>query len=169
MSNTPQNKTHWKKLVNPDYIGAYVLQPGQDLTVTIVSVSREIVVSTGGKKEECTVAKLVGQKPLILNVTNAKTISKLYGPFIEDWAGRQVTLFASTTKLAGETVECLRIRPAVPSEVQQRKTLSDDRLGKAIESIKSGDFTLEQMDKFDLTVEQKARLAIEFPQQDETA
>lgn len=160
MSNT---KTHWKKLVNPDYIGAYVLQPGQDLTVTISSVAREQVVSTGGKKEECTVARLIGQKPLILNVTNAKTISKLYGPFIEDWAGRQITLFASTTKLAGETVECLRIRPAVPTDVPQRKTLTDDRLTKAIESIKAGDFKLAQMAGFDLTIEQQSRLAAEFP------
>ena len=110
-----QTKTHWKKLVNSDYIGAYSLEPGKDLDVTIESVSRQLVTSAGGKKEECTVAKLKGQKPFIINRTNAKTISTLYGtPYIEDWAGIQITLYPTTTKMAGEYVECLRIRKTIP-------------------------------------------------------
>ena len=107
--------THWKKLVNPDYIGAYSLTPGKDLTVTIDSVGRELVTGTGGKKEECTVAKLKGQKPFIINRTNAKTISQVHGsPYIEDWAGKQITLYISTVKVAGEEVECLRVRKQKP-------------------------------------------------------
>jgi hypothetical protein len=157
-------KTHWKKLINPDYIGAYALQPGQDMTVTIASVSRQVVVSTGGKKEECTVAKLVGHKPLILNVTNSKSISKLYGPFIEDWAGKKITLYASTAKLAGEMVECLRIRPNMPDEPQQRRALNDDRLNSAILAIKSGTYTCEQLSAYELTLEQKAKVAAALEQ-----
>jgi hypothetical protein len=156
--DAPENKTHWKKLINPDYIGAYALSPGLDMTVTIASVSREMIVSTGGKKEECTVAKLMGQKPLILNVTNSKSIAKLYGPFIEDWAGKRITLYASTTKLAGETVECLRIRPSAPTDKPRRKALTDERLENAIAAIKDGTYTLAQMDAFDLTDEQTLRL-----------
>ena len=90
-------KTHWKKLINPDYIGAYALNPDEDLTVTIDYVQREQVTGSGGKKEECTVAHLVGQKPLILNVTNSKTIAKLYGSYIEDWSGKQITLTGSSS------------------------------------------------------------------------
>ncbi|MHB9056225.1 MAG: hypothetical protein ACYC2P_08760 [Paludibacteraceae bacterium] len=108
-------KTHWKAATNPDYIGAYSLEPGQDLIVTIENVTRELVTSTGGKKEECTVAKLKGQKPFIINRTNAKTISQLYGtPYIEDWAGISIKLYVTTTKFAGEEVECLRIRKEIP-------------------------------------------------------
>lgn len=158
-------KTHWKRLINPDYIGAYVLQPGQDMTVTIASVSRQMVVSTGGKKEECTVAKLIGHKPLILNVTNSKSIAKLYGPFIEDWAGKKITLYASTAKLAGETVECLRIRPVLPDEPQQKPKLSEERLTNAIAAIKAGTYSLAQMEGFDLSIEQRARLQTELEQQ----
>ena len=80
-------QTHWKKLINPDYIGAYALDPGKDLTVQISQVRREMVTGADGKKEECTVAYLKDQKPMILNVTNCKTIEKLYGPYIEDWNG----------------------------------------------------------------------------------
>ncbi len=108
-----ETKTHWKKLVNPDYIGAYCIE--QDTTVKILSVAREIVKGEGGKSEECTVLRLGGHKPFICNRTNAKTITKLYGsPYIEDWVGKFITLFPTTTKVAGETVECLRIRPTAP-------------------------------------------------------
>lgn len=137
------SKTHWKRLINPDYIGAYALPDGHDLTVTINFVQRETVTTTGGKKEECTVAHLVGQKPLILNSTNSKSIHKLHGPYIEDWAGKQITLYASTTKFAGEVVECLRVRPTV--EAKKPDPISEDRFNKAVASIKEGKYTVEKL------------------------
>ena len=147
-------KTHWKLLTNPDYIGAYWLPEGQDVTVTIDYVAREMITGTGGKKEECTVAHLQGVKPFILNATNSKTIAKLYGPFIEDWAGQQITLFASTAKLAGDTVECLRIRPKVA--IKTVKPITDERLDKALTSIKAGQFSLDKLRSgFELTPEQQ--------------
>lgn len=151
------SKTHWKLLINPDYIGAYALEEGQDLTVTIDYVQQQTVTGTGGKKEDCTVAHLVGQKPMILNVTNSKMIAKLYGPYIEDWAGKPITLYASTTKLAGETVECLRIRPKVV--VKQPPKISAERFGKAIASIKAGEYTADKLRaNFTLTSEQEKEL-----------
>lgn len=108
-------QTHWKKLINPDYIGAYALDPGKDLTVQISQVRREMVTGADGKKEECTVAYLKDQKPMILNVTNCKTIEKLYGPYIEDWNGKYITLYAAKVRAFGDVVEALRIRPKAPS------------------------------------------------------
>lgn len=152
------SKTHWKQLINPDYIGAYALPDGDDMTVTIDYVQNEVVTGSGGKKEECTVAHLVGQKPLILNVTNSKSIHKLYGPYIEDWRGKQVTLYASTTKLAGELVECLRIRPSVAEKT--KANISDKRLEAAIEKIQKGEYTLEKLQSnFFLTPAQEIKVS----------
>jgi hypothetical protein len=107
-------KTHWKLLINPAYVGAYCIQ--QDTVVTVEKVTRELVKGEGGKSEECTIIHLKDNKPFICNRTNAKTITKLYGsPYIEDWVGKTFTLFPTTTKVAGETVECLRIRPTKPT------------------------------------------------------
>lgn len=151
------SKTHWKLLINPDYIGAYALPEGEDLTVTIDFVQQEEVKGTGGKKEDCTVAHLVGQKPMILNVTNSKSIAKLYGPYIEDWAGKPITLYASTTKLAGETVECLRVRPKVM--VKQKPKITPERFKKAIASIQAGEFTTDKLrSNFALTEAQESEL-----------
>ena len=69
-------KTHWKKYTNPDYLGAYAFQPGEEKTVTIKEVKRELVFNPSGSgKEECTVAFFVEDvKPLILNKTNCKAM-----------------------------------------------------------------------------------------------
>ena len=100
---------------------------------------------------------LVNQKPMILNSTNSKTIAKLYGPYIEDWQGKLITLFASTTKMAGETVECLRIRPKVAERKAQ--PITDARLDAAIKSIIEGTYKTDKLRaNFALTEEQEAKL-----------
>jgi hypothetical protein len=53
-------------------------------------------------------------KPFAANVTNAKTIANLYGRDTENWVGKAITLYPTTTEYKGETVPCVRIRPAVP-------------------------------------------------------
>ena len=149
------NKTHWKRLMNPDYIGAYSLAEGEDLTVTIDYVVREQITGTGGKKEECTVAHLVKNKPFILNATNSKSIAKLYGVYIEDWAGQKITLYATTTRMGGETVECLRVRPQVAERRKER--ITEDRLSAALKQIAAGKYTTEKLrGNFELTKEQDA-------------
>jgi hypothetical protein len=152
------SRTHWKSLINPDYIGAYSLPDGEDMNVTIDYVQVEEIVGAGGKKDHCTVAHLVNQKPMILNVTNSKSIAKLYGPFIESWSGKEITLFATTTKLAGEAVECLRIRPKVI--VRKEKPIDDERLTKAIAAILEGTYTTAKLhNTFALTPEQNDKLS----------
>lgn len=104
-------KTHWKKLHNPDYLGSYSLDPGKDLTVEIVSVSKQIVKGSDGKEDECIVAVLKGQKPMILNTTNCKTISSVFEtPYIEEWKGKSITLYTQKIKAFGELVDALRVR-----------------------------------------------------------
>lgn len=155
---TEEKRTHWKQLVDPRYIGAYALPNGNDLTVTIERVQREEVTMMGGKKEDHSIMYLKGQKPMILNATNSKSIHKLYGPFIEDWEGKQITLFASTAKMGGELVECLRIRPNIPT--REKKPISNDRLAKALEQIKAGTYTVARLRaQFGLDTEQAKTVA----------
>ena len=150
--------THWKALVDPRYIGAYALPNGEDLTVTIEVVQRETITMMGGKKEDHSIMYLKGQKPMILNATNSKSIHKLYGPYIEQWAGQQITLFASTAKMGGELVECLRIRPTVA--VKKKQPIPDARFQAAMGQIKGGSYTPEKLRAgFVLSEQQEAELA----------
>lgn len=151
-------KTHWKQLIDPRFLGVYALPNGQDLTVTIRYVAKETITMMGGKKEDHSLAYMVETKPLILNSTNSKSIEKLYGPYIEDWAGKRITLYASTTKFGSEIVDCLRIRPKVPAAEKER--LPAARFTKALEAVRKGDFEAGALRaKYALSDEQLARLA----------
>lgn len=154
-----QPKTHWKQLTDPRFIGAYALPEGHDIVVTIQSVQKETITMMGGKKEDHSLMYLAGHKPMILNVTNQKTLEKLYGPYIEDWAGKQVTLFASTVKLGSDMVECLRIRAKVPPA--EKETLATARFTKALAGIRAGTYAAAALrDKFALTADQLDTLAV---------
>ena len=129
------SQTHWRRLTNPDYLGAYSLEPGKDMILTIKQIKREIVTGAEGKKEECTVAYFKENvKPMILNATNSKTIQKIYStPYIEEWAGRKIQVFADKTKLKGELVEALRIRPFIPAQAEISTKCAD--CGKDIQGV----------------------------------
>lgn len=110
--------THWKKLMNPDYLGGYALTPGQDIIATIKSVGNEEVTGVDGKKEICSVIHFVEDiKPMILNATNNKTIAKLFKtPYIEQWCGRKIQIYTEKVRAFGEIWDALRIRPFLPVE-----------------------------------------------------
>lgn len=108
--------THWKKLNNPDYLGAYAFEPGEEKTGTIDYVRQESVIGSDGKKEDCIVCHFREKalKPLILNVTNCKMITKLYKtPYIENWAGKQITMCVQQVKAFGDLVDAVRIKNKV--------------------------------------------------------
>lgn len=107
--------THWKKLTNPDYLGAYAFEPGEEKTVTIRDVGQETVTGAGGKQEDCTVIHLYDEKPLIANATNARAIQRLLGtPYIEEWAGKSIILKTMTVQAFGETTDAVRVKPQLP-------------------------------------------------------
>lgn len=108
----PAPVTHWKKLTNPNYVGAHDLQPGQELTVTIESVSTEMVKGADGKSSSCIVARFKGAtKPMILNKTNCKIIARVLGtPYIEQWGGNKIIIYAAKVNAFGEEVEALRVK-----------------------------------------------------------
>jgi len=136
-------KTHWKKTMNPNYLGAYALEPNQDLIVEITEVKTESVMNADGRNEECLVAHLKDQKPLIVNKTNAKAIAKVCGSnYIEDWKGKQIALYISNVKAFGELVEAIRVRTVAPKAKSKRK-LNDDDFKKLVKAVADGSYNLE--------------------------
>lgn len=109
------NLTHWRKLTNPNYIGSEILQPGQELKLTIEKVQKEQVKTAEGT-QECIVAYFKGgQKGMIINKTNAKIITKVLDtPYIEQWAGKSIIIYAAKIRAFGEMVEALRVKNQKP-------------------------------------------------------
>lgn len=112
-------KTHYKKLMNPNYLGAYSIEDGKDLVLTIQTVRQESVTGADGKHEDCVVCYFAENvKPMILNSTNLKMITKLLGtPYIEDWAGHKIQIGIEKVRAFGDIVEALRVRKNLPKTV----------------------------------------------------
>lgn len=112
-----ETKTHWKKLTNPNYLGAWDFQPGEEKVLTIKEVKREPVQNQNGT-ENCTVAYFDEDvKPLILNKTNAGMIAKVWGtPFLEDWPGCKIKLKVKRVKAFGEMTDAVRVSNERPAD-----------------------------------------------------
>lgn len=155
-------KTHWKKLTNPNYLGTYALEPGKDLVVTIADVKKEEVTSPGGDKDDCTVVYFKEDvKPLILNITNAKQIERLYQtPYIEDWPGKQIQLYIKDDIEAfGKITSGIRIRPKVPQKRKPELTPDHKKWGGAVENVAKGNATIKAIRKhYKLDEEMKQHL-----------
>ena len=106
--------THWKQIAQTsDYLGAYCFQPGERKTVTIKSTGREVVHDPNGRAKEMMVVYFLEEdKPLILNSTNGKAISKVIGsPYVENWVGKQIILAVEKVKAFGDIMEAVRVQP----------------------------------------------------------
>ena len=151
-----ENKTHWKKLTNPDYLGSYDFQPKEERVVKILSVKREMVTGPENRKEECTVAVLENSKPIILNKTNCKTITKVHGtPYIEDWKDIHITLYVSQVKAFGEVVDALRVKPTKPNIAQPDYSAQIARLRacKTLDELKNAYLALSKTEQAALVTE----------------
>jgi len=112
------SETHWKKLSDPNYLGSWDFQKGEERTLTISRVVQEEVVDMekvkkdAKAKKSCIVAYFrENSKPMILNKTNCKTIQELYKtPIIEKWAGCAITIKVEKVRAFGKMEEALRVK-----------------------------------------------------------
>lgn len=154
-------KTHWKKLVNPDYLGSYSFQPGQEMILTIKEIKREKVIGSGGKKQDCTVAYFVEPvKKMIINRLNSKVITKIYAtPYIEDWSGKKIQVFVALVDAFGEMVDALRIRPYVPGSALPLLPDTGKHYDASVEHLKKEGTSIDDIKKhYTLTPEVEAKL-----------
>lgn len=102
----------YRTMYDREHIGAWDL-PG-DVNVKIVRVECKELTSQRGKNKRPIIFFEGKEKSFVVNKTNGKTIANLYGNRTEEWVGKWITLFRSTTSAGGETVDCIRVRPNAP-------------------------------------------------------
>ena len=150
-------KTHWKKMFNYAYLGAQDLQKGVDLVGTITAVKVEQVKGTGGKSEDCSVIHWKESiKPMIMNRTNAKAITKaLDTPYVEEWEGGKVSIYIQTGIQAfGTTTDGLRIRDKKVSSKPTKASLRTE-IGNALKLVEDQSAVDMQIDELKATKEAK--------------
>ena len=84
--------------------------------VTIKSFSKKTMKNKQGENEDKPVIFFNEfEKGMVLNKTNAKTISMLYGNELEQWIGERVQLQAVIVDAFGESQEAIRVSIAKPT------------------------------------------------------
>jgi hypothetical protein len=131
---------------NPNYLGSWDLDelPNREAILTIDHIKDEDVVAAG-QKETCTVCHWTDKafKPMILNVTNKKTICKLYKTKdTEKLKGKSVVIGVDKVKAFGDVYDALRIRSRIP-QVQTAKKPKCESCGKDINA--SGNMNPDQV------------------------
>lgn len=118
---------HWRSLIEKDYLGAWDLvgRDGKpkDFTLEIDSVESQKLKTkeTPKGKGKCVIRFKVARKGFVSNATNCETIEGMYGEDYNLWVGKKITLYATTTMMAGKKrgdpmrkVPCIRVRPSIP-------------------------------------------------------
>ena len=114
------DKTHYRKVFKSDHLGISDLEDlteeGKSLCFTIKNVRQEIGTAVAGRKGNYNIADFIeGIKPLVLNATNSKVLSKIAGSvFVQDWNNITVELYIkSDVKMKGEVVGGVRIKSGI--------------------------------------------------------
>jgi len=120
---------HWKQYMESEHLGAWDLcypdgpKKGQPAPYTgeIVKVVQGQVGAKRQKKPLVYLAGAPGGKAFVANTTNCKLISNIVGsPDPQDWIGHAITIYPTTTEMAGETVPCIRVDKKPPQRAQQK-------------------------------------------------
>lgn len=109
-----QNR-HWKNFIDKEYLGSHNLEDGEELLLTIARFEGEEKVKTkDGEKVKMVLYFKENVQKMILNITNANTLTTLYGSHPQGWVEKKVSLHSRKVNAFGSTVDALRIRDIIP-------------------------------------------------------
>ncbi len=120
----------YRAMFEGKYLGSWNLIDASgrklEITVTIESVEAQMIVGEGGKRNKKPVIKYEGKElPHVIGKTVAKTIASLYGNDTKNWIGKKITIYGTTTEVGGETKDCIRVRPVIPTNGKSKKEATD--------------------------------------------
>lgn len=94
--------------IGKEYTGSYF--KAQDLPQPRQLVIEDIHQVTLEGDTKLAVQFVGEQTQLVLNKTNAVTISQLYGDNTDSWKGKPIEIYATQTNFGGRMVPCIRVR-----------------------------------------------------------
>lgn len=101
----------------PRFLSGYDIPPGQDVTLTVRGIRSETVMLNGAETiiTVCDFAET--SRPMVLNITNKKTLVQLAGTADTDsMVGMRVLVGVDMVKVCKQIRPALRIRPVHPPE-----------------------------------------------------
>jgi hypothetical protein len=133
-------RTHYKELIDTEWLGQWDFPPGREVTVEIGSVDRyrpgrlRMVKDPDGKKKPERLKRVdigfVGKrKHWLAGPVSQDSIAAMFGPVTQDWIGKRITLYVDEAVMMGKKrVGGIRVRPMAASG-----PADDDALDRAVD------------------------------------
>ena len=101
--------THWRKLRNEKYLGAWDFELGKEYPFLIDKVVQEKIPSrSGGEDLRPVIYTKTSPKGIVVNVINGKTLEILHGKDYENWVGKYVIVTIRQESVKRETMDVIR-------------------------------------------------------------
>lgn len=157
-------KTHWRNLTDQPYLGSWDLEEDGKFIQVVVTIERIYqgeLMNQAGKQQKAFIKFKEFPKSMVCNTTNFTRLEKRFGTFEwNEYIGKQVILSVEKVSSPQGQVDALRISQRAPQpQVKQKKTINDQRLDDAINSINEGKMTKEAFLKtYQLNEQQQQKL-----------
>jgi len=118
--------THYKELIETEFLGQWDLPPGRDVIVTIAKVERYTPRQRKKKKRDdggfederftrIAISFEKARKRWLSGPATQAVIAKMYGNNVEGWVGKKVALYVDhDVKMGRAVVGGIRVRPTPP-------------------------------------------------------
>jgi hypothetical protein len=147
-------KTHWRQLVDNEYLGSWDFDENEIKTFTIKSVNAKKVVNIQGSPTKFIIDFMEDKRPMIANVTNMKTIGKVLGTDDHTkWSGNAISLKVEKVEAFREVTDAIRVVKQKPAPI--KKPIKPEDWDKALKAVEKGSVRAQELlDSRDLTPEQ---------------
>ena len=140
--------TNYRNVYKSDHLGAVdledLIESGKDLIFTIKHVKQELNTKVAGKRIDANIAYFVEDiKPLVLNATNARIISRFAkSTHVEKWNNITIELYIDhNVNFKGTIVDGVRIKQRQPNVVKKLHTINDEGFTKLLAAVEAGSYT----------------------------
>lgn len=151
-------KTHWRQLVDNEYLGSWDFDENEVKTFTIKSVTAKKVANIQGSPTKFIIEFVEDKRPMIANVTNMKTIGKVLGTDDHTkWGGNAISLKVEKVEAFREVTDAIRVVRQKPAPI--KKPIKPEDWDKALKAVEKGSVKAQDLiDTRDLTPEQLSTL-----------
>lgn len=109
--------THYKTMIETEFLGQWDLPAGRDVIVRIAKVER--YVPERKKKDEklkrIAISFAGKRKRWLAGPVSQKALAKMYGPHVEEWVGKLIALYVDeSVEFGRERTGGIRVRPTPP-------------------------------------------------------
>jgi hypothetical protein len=156
VDKTTGGRTHFKELVDTSYLGQWSLPPGKDQVVLITKVERyeparkrTVRLADGTEADEPSKRLCIHfqgvKKPWLAGPVSLNAIANLYGPIVQAWIGRAITLYVDpNVKMGKQTTGGLRVRPQIPHSAPTQDALDRPADPEAVARIEAAKEALRE-------------------------